>query len=271
MVETLTKPKKSPKPTAPKRARARSDELAPRTRTGRDLLQYRQTFARVLREVLDQMPDVPRQDAGRYRWLADRFGVGVGSPRKWLEGRALPAMDKFLEITETLGVSPQRLLRGEEPRYIDLSKLADTRALSGAANDDLVRITAYNAGVAARSENAPSIALSPDFLVEQLGLDSATAPVLSLLQCQGPEMAPTIAAGDWVIFKDDDGATYSDGLYVMRLRMTSGAFIRRCAATPEGMVARCDNLKLKIPDQALRADSGVHIVGRIIAVLRVSL
>lgn len=267
MGEAVTKTIKPPRTTS--RTRTSRNEVAiTRPRTGRDLIQYRQTFARVLREVLDQMPDVPKQDAGRYRWLADRFGVGVGAPRKWLEGRALPAMDKFLEITETLGVSPQRLLRGEEPKYVDLSKLADSIALASTSQSDLVRIAPYTAGVAARFEDEPAIGINQNFLLNHLHIADNANAKLALVQCQGPEMAPTISPGDWVIFNEDAEAPLTEGLYVMRLRMTSGVYIRRCAMLGSGFVARCDNVKLKISDQSLRADSGINIVGPVVAIIR---
>ena len=107
--------------------------------------EYRATFARQLNLALDRTPGAPTVPLQRYRWVAERFDVGVTGVRKWFLAQALPAVDKLLELATGLGVSVQWLLFGDE-KFVDLGKLADTEALQVRSISELAPVRSYQPG-----------------------------------------------------------------------------------------------------------------------------
>ncbi len=244
-----------------------------RARTGRDLTAIRETFSRELDAALDRLPAVPPRGVGRVAWLARRFGVGETAPRKWLSGVALPAMDKFVELIEVLGVSPQRLLRGVDPTFLDLGKLADTRALQGG---DVARLRPVHGSDAADdSARPPDLALSQGFIRQELYPQYDGTGSLGWTTASSDDMVPAVRAGDRVLFLRRPAEAVPGGIHLLRFGLSPQLLIRRLRPEGEDWRASCDNpppggqeFLLARPAAGASLTSGLNIVGLVLGILR---
>ncbi len=245
-----------------------------RPRTGRSMSEYRVTFARQLNLALDRTPGVPTVPLKRYRWVAERFDVGVTGVRKWFLAQALPAVDKLLELATGLGVSVQWLLFGEE-KFVDLGKLADAHALQVRSISELAPVRGYQTG--AEEEGVVHLALAPGFVRERLLRDYDGRVELALLLVEGPEMLPSLAPGEWVVFQNGAQEVLSERLHVVHFRMTATAVVRRVFKEPSGYRIACDNPEAVPREQFLSAVSvgaadslggGLVVVGPVVAILK---
>lgn len=243
-----------------------------RARTGRDLSSIRDTFARELDAALDRMPGVPSRGVGRVAWLARRFGVGETAPRKWLSGIALPAMDKFVELVEVLNVSPQRLLRGVDPTYVDLGKLADTRALEGR---EIAALRPVQAEDAQGGGGEAQLALSESFIRSELhpGWDGSGS--LAWTTATSDDMTPAIRAGDRLLFLRQSDRALPGEIHLLRFGLSPQLLVRRLHAEGGRLVARCDNPPPGSQDFMVSVDpaggsitGGLTVAGLVLCVLR---
>lgn len=94
-------------------------------------------FGKRLLQSMEQNPNFPPKGEGQRTWFVEQMlklgvPVGVETIRKWCEGEAMPAPDKFQAIAEALRVDTQWLMFGED--VVESTSAAHSYAASALTN-----------------------------------------------------------------------------------------------------------------------------------------
>lgn len=214
----------------------------------------------------------------KLKWLAEETGISSSMLSDYGKGGKVPGADKAVLIADALSVDVSWLLTGRsgsisdqlaEPGNRLLRDLVSPQlAAEASSDDDLVEIDQIDLryGMGATYADSPIEVERRQFSREWLRSFTHAAPShLTWALGDGDSMEPTIRSGEVILIdRSQDTPRSGDGIWACA--MGEIGLIKRLRHLPGGGVELHSDNPL-VPPQST-ADGELHVVGRVIAVVR---
>ena len=210
---------------------------------------------------LDSFPQrILESLAGRsMRWLSEETGISTSMLSEYGKGKT-PGADKALAIANALGVDLRWLLTGRGNR---LGPDADNNF-----DNDMVALDQVDLrfGLGGSYVDGPVTVEKRQFSREWLSQITRAPPeLLFWAETDGDSMEPTIRSGEIILGdRSQTSPRFGDGIWAIALGEIG--MIKRLRPLPDGNVEiHSDN---PVVPPALAADGELHVIGRVIYVMR---